>query len=113
RRKEQYDAKKKANPSSTRWAYNSYFKLHNETLHWNWDNFFNFSDTFGKHDVNATLGMSSEKVGKGFKFSGLAYDVPNQKQYWSLILASDQYDKVVKQLYYTPNTLLSFFGRVQ
>jgi TonB-linked SusC/RagA family outer membrane protein len=57
--------------------------------------------------------MSSEKVGTGFNFSGTAYDVPRQEQYWSLNLASGQYDKIVKQEFYTPNTLLSFFGRVQ
>jgi TonB-linked SusC/RagA family outer membrane protein len=113
RNKAQFDANKKANPNSTAWVYNSFFKGQNQTLHWNWDNFFNFSDSFGKHNVNATLGMSSEKIGKGFLFNATGYDVPRQEQYWSLNLASGQYNKVVHQNYYTPNNLLSFFGRVQ
>ncbi len=109
----EFKQNKKDHPDATQWANNKFFKYHNETLHWNWDNFINFTDSFGKHNVKATLGISSEKIGTGYNFSGLAYDVPRKSQYWSLDLSSGQYQKEVNQISYTPNTLQSYFGRVQ
>lgn len=110
---EQYMQNKQANPESTTWANNSLSVGNTQTFRWNWDNFLNFNKSFGDHNVDATLGYSSEKTGVGQTFSGLAYDVPEQEQYWNLDLATDQYEKTVNHTNFTPTTLLSYFGRVQ
>lgn len=110
---EQYQQNKEANPESTTWANNSLVVGNTETFRWNWDNFLNFKKAFGDHNVDATVGYSSEKTGVGTNFSGLAYDVPEQEQYWNLDLGTDQYDKTINHTNFTPTTLLSYFGRVQ
>lgn len=110
---EQFEANKAANPQSLEWNDNTLNISKNETLRWNWDNFLNYKNNFSDHNVDVTLGMSSEETGIGQNFSGTAYDVPEQEQYWSLDLANDDYEKRVNQVYYTTNTLLSYFGRVQ
>jgi len=109
----QYQTNKEANPGATGWANNSLYIANTQTLRWNWDNFLNFSKSFDRHNLNVTLGMSSEKDGSGQTFNGTAYDVPQKEQYWNLDFGSDQYDKVVNQHHFTPSTLLSYFGRVQ
>jgi TonB-linked SusC/RagA family outer membrane protein len=110
---QQYIQNKEANPGSTTWANNSLFVSDTQTFRWNWDNFLNYSDSFGEHNIDATVGYSSEKTGIGQRMSGLAYDVPRQEQYWNLDLATDEYDKEVNHTNFTPTTLLSYFGRVQ
>src|SRR5699024_6988827 len=109
----QFDSSKAANPESLEWNDNTLNISKNETLRWNWDNFLNYKNNFNEHNVDVTLGFSSEETGIGQNFSGTAYDVPEKEQYWSLDLADDDYKKTVNQVYYTTNTLLSYFGRVQ
>ncbi|MCW9706466.1 SusC/RagA family TonB-linked outer membrane protein [Fodinibius salsisoli] len=109
----QYQANKEANPGVTDWADNTLFVTDTETFRWNWDNYLNFSKSFDDHNVDITAGISSEKTGVGKRFRGRAYDIPEQEQYWNLDLATDQYDKIVEHTNFTPNTLLSYFGRVQ
>lgn len=110
---EQYQASKVANPGVTDWADNTLFVSNTETFRWNWDNFLNFKKSFDDHNLDVTAGISSEKTGVGKTFSGRAYDVPEKDQYWNLDLATDEYEKVVEHTNFTPNTLLSYFGRVQ
>jgi hypothetical protein len=109
----QFDALKQANPAVTTYAYNSLDIATSEALRWNWDNFVNINLTADTHNFDITLGMSAEKTNISSEFSGLAYDVPQKEQYWSLNLASEDYEKQINQIYFTPNTLLSYFGRVQ
>lgn len=113
RTNEQYQASKDANPGVTTWADNVLSVSNEETLRWNWDNYFNYERRFDRHDVDVTLGMSSEKVRIGRRFSGTAYDIPSREQYWNLDMASDDYEKNVDHTNFTPSTLLSFFGRIQ
>ena len=110
---EQYMQNKVANPNSTTWANNSLVVQNTQTYRWNWDNFLNFNDSFGKHNIDATIGYSSEETGVGKRFEGLAYDVPEEEQYWNLDLGTDQYEKTVEHTNFTPTTLLSYFGRIQ
>lgn len=109
----QYQASKEANPGVTDWAYNSLSIRDRETIRWNWDNFINYKQSFDKHNVEATLGMSSEKFGVGETFNGLAYDVPEKEQYWNINLATDEYEKSIGHTNFTPQTLASYFGRIQ
>lgn len=109
----QYQTNKEANPGVTEWADNTLYVSNTQTFRWNWDNYLNFVKSFEEHNVDVTVGMSSEKIGVGQTFNGRAYDVPAKEQYWNLNLATDQYEKTVEHTHYTPNTLLSYFGRVQ
>lgn len=113
RTSQQYQTNKEANPGSVNWADNSLEVSNTETFRWNWDNFFTFDHSFDVHTLEVTLGMSSEEFGVGNTFSGTAYDVPKEEQYWNLDLASDSYEKEVNHTNFTPGTLLSYFGRVQ
>lgn len=113
RTEEQYQTNKGNNPGATNWANNTLVVSNMETFRWNWDNYVTFEDTYDVHDVEVTLGMSSEKFGVGNRFEGTAYDVPEQEQYWNLNLASDEYTKEIEHTNFTPSSLLSFFGRVQ
>ncbi|WP_142714407.1 SusC/RagA family TonB-linked outer membrane protein [Fodinibius sediminis] len=109
----QYETSKAENPGVTDWADNSLFVQNLERFRWNWDNFITFDKSFDRHNTELTLGMSSERIGVGSTFSGTAYDVPQQEQYWNLNLGSDDYEKQVNHTNFTPSTLASYFGRIQ
>lgn len=109
----QFDASKEANEGVTEWAYNSLKIQDIETFRWVWENFLTFSKDFDKHHVDVTLGHSRERTDEGKLMDITGYDVPNEKQYWNINFASDDYEKIVEQTYYTPRALMSYFGRVQ
>src|SRR5699024_1643233 len=97
---EQFEALKEDNPGNAEYASNSLMIKNTESLRWNWDNFLNFSQTIDKHNVDITLGMSSEKVNISSEIRGLAYDVPGKEQYWNLDFASDDYEKEINHINY-------------
>ena len=109
----QFETLKSANADVTTYAYNYLSVTNVETFRWSWENYLTFNQNFDKHHLEATLGASREKTGVGNTMSAQGYDVPDQEQYWNVNLASDDYEKVVGQTYYTPLTLSSYFGRVQ
>jgi TonB-linked SusC/RagA family outer membrane protein len=113
RTEDEFDAYKTANPGVTTYAYNSLGVTDVETFRWIWENYLTFSKDFNQHHVQATIGGSKEKTGVGHTIGATGYDVPEKSQYWNVNLASDDYEKIVKQTYYTPSTLMSFFGRLQ
>ena len=113
RTEDEFDAYKTANPGVVTYADNSLAITNIETFRWIWENYMTFSKDLGKHHLDATLGGSKEKTGVGQTIGATGYDVPEQSQYWNVDLASDDYEKIVNQTYYTPSTLMSFFGRVQ
>ncbi len=95
------------------YAYNQLSFNSGENYKYNWDNFINYNTNFGNHNLDVTLGGSKEQIGIGMPDNYQTWDVPENEQYWSLDLASDQYDKQVNQTYLTPTNFMSFFGRVQ
>lgn len=105
------------NPTSSNYSYNSLTLNNNESLRWVWENFLTFQKNIGKHNIDATLGLSREKFDIGSRFSASAYDVPAKEQYWNINLAnssgSNTYPKTVDQTSYTARALASYFGRVQ
>lgn len=112
RTEEDFETLKEANPEVTDYAYNSLSISKVETLRWIWENYATFHKIFNKHHVEATLGGSKEKTGIGNYIYALGYDVPQKSQYWNVDLASDKYKKEVNQTYYTPTSLMSYFGRL-
>lgn len=110
---EEFENLKAQNPEQLQYAYNELSFNSSENYKYNWDNFINYNTNFGKHNLDVTLGGSKEQIGIGMRDDYRAWDVPEQKQYWSLKHASDQYDKQVNQTYLTPTNFLSYFGRVQ
>lgn len=105
-----------ANENNTFWANNSFSREEIQTTRWQWENFITYDKKFGDHSLTLVAGMSSEEVGVGGRFYGKAFGVPEQSNYWSLDNANVggvSYDKVVEQYNYTPQTFLSYFGRLQ
>jgi TonB-linked SusC/RagA family outer membrane protein len=113
RTEDEFEEYKDANSGVTTYANNSLYVGNVETLRWIWENYLTFNKDFGKHSVEATIGGSKEKTGIGQTNSAKGYDVPEKRQYWNVDLASDDYEKVVTQTYYTPTALMSYFGRIQ
>lgn len=109
----EFDALKAANPTSLVYANNSLRMEDVETYRWIWEGFLTFNKRFDKHNVEAVLGMSREKQGIGNTTILKGYDVPYQKQYWNIGMASGKYATDVNQYYYTPRALASYFGRFQ
>ncbi len=110
---EEFESLKAQNPESTQYAYNSLSFSSSETYKYNWDNFANYKNSFGDHNVDLTLGGSMEQIGIGMSDNYQVYDVPEAEQYWSVRHGSDQYDRQVNQTYFTPTNFLSYFGRLQ
>ncbi|MGD9557943.1 MAG: SusC/RagA family TonB-linked outer membrane protein [Mangrovibacterium sp.] len=113
RTREQFESLKDANEGVTEYAYNSLRIEEVETFRWIWENYLTFTKDFGQHHMEATVGGSKEETGVGNTMGATGYDVPDKKQYWNIDMASDDYEKEVNHTYYTPRTLMSFFGRVQ
>lgn len=110
---QEFEKLKAENPTSLTYANNSLNFNKFQTFRWTWENFVSYQKSFGKHNVDGTAGYSREKAGIGNTLELIGYDVPNQSQYWNIDLASSQYGKQVKQTYYTPRALVSYFARGQ
>lgn len=108
-----FEELKGQNPASLTYANNSLNIAKTETFRWIWENFVSYQKSFGKHNIDATLGNSREKTSIGNMSDLTGYDVPNQSQYWNIDLASSKYTKQIKQTYYTPRALISYFARAQ
>ncbi|MEL7585692.1 MAG: TonB-dependent receptor [Prolixibacteraceae bacterium] len=113
RTQDQFEGLKDTNEGVTEYAYNSLLIEDEEKFRWIWENYLTFTKDFDQHHVEVTVGGSKEKTGVGKIMAVTGYDVPDKKQYWNVNLASDAYEKIVNQTYYTPRSLMSFFGRMQ
>ncbi len=109
----EFEALKAANPTSLTYTNNNLNIADVETFRWAWENFLSYQKSFGKHNLDATLGTSREKIGIGKTLSGTGYDLSEKSQYWNIDLASSQYAKSIKQTYYTPIGIISYFARAQ
>ncbi|KGE13100.1 SusC/RagA family TonB-linked outer membrane protein [Sphingobacterium deserti] len=101
------------NPTSATYAYNRLNLQQEETFRWIWENFLTFQKSFGKHNLDATLGMSREEFGIGNRTALTGYDLPAQEQYWNLLHVSGQYPRTVDQREFTHRALASYFARAQ
>lgn len=105
---------KAANVKSVNWANNSLNLNNIETFRWSWENFVSFDRKFGRHSINAVVGVSGEKIGVGEYSNITAYDVPDKEQYWAVNHADlARYTPITQQNNYTPVAYASYFGRVQ
>jgi TonB-linked SusC/RagA family outer membrane protein len=86
-----------------------------DSYRWNWDNFFTYSKTIGKHEVTATVGMNRSTSNITESLSGTRWNVPEQSNYWSLDLSSYNTEvspgSVVTNRRETPLVSLAYFGR--
>lgn len=108
-----YAEKEKGGKGNVAFANNSLKYENLEQFRWSWENFLTFNKSFDKHHIEAVLGMSREKYDINSMNSQMGYNVPSQEQYWNIDLASDEYQLISRQTYYTPRALASYFGRVQ
>lgn len=113
RTEQEFIDQKTANPKSLTYANNSLRLEDIETYRWIWEGFLTFNKKIDKHNIEAVGGISREKTGVGNTSILKGFDVPAQKQYWNVGMASDAYAKEVNQYSYTPRTLASYFGRLQ
>lgn len=108
-----FEANKIANPTSITYANNSLGINNIDTYRWTWEGFVTFNKSFGGNNIEAVAGLSREESSIGSYENMLGYDVPSQKQYWSMNHASENYPKTIKQNQYTRLALASYFARVQ
>ncbi len=109
----EFESLKAQNPDNLSYVNNALSMNSSETYKYNWDNFLNYSNSFGNHNVDVTLGGSKEQLNIGMQDDYQAYEVPSQEQYWSVRHDSGEYDNQVNQYHYTPTNFMSYFGRVE
>lgn len=97
--------------------YNVLTQNRNDDYLWNWDNYFTFNKTFGKHEVTATLGMSRTTKNNGETLSGTRRNVPEGTNYWYLDLSSYNTatapGDVARNSHSTPIVSIAYFGRAE
>lgn len=109
----QFAANAASNPGVVDWANNSLSYKDVESFRYNWDTYLTFNKSFGKHNLNATAGVTQERKNDIYESYMQGFNVPEQEQYWNINLASADYRKVANQFYSTPTQVLSYFGRLQ
>ena len=62
---EQFENFKAQNPEQLQYAYNQLSFNSGENYKYNWDNFINYNNNFGDHNLDVTLGGSKEQIGIG------------------------------------------------
>lgn len=95
----------------TTYSYNSLSYAEVESFRFNVDNFLTFKKSFGKHNLNAVVGVTQEKRNDIYQSIVKGFDVPQKTQYWNVNMAEGV--KTAEQYYQTPVQLLSYFGRLQ
>jgi len=105
-----FDNLQATNPTSTVYANNSLSYRDIESFRYNWDTYLTFDKSFGKHNVNATAGVTQERRNDISESFMQGYNVPTQSNYWNIRNASL---RSVDQYYSTPVNVLSYFGRLQ
>lgn len=113
RTNEDFDGLQTTNPTEAQYANNSFSIEKIETFRWQWENYVTYNKQFGKHSLNAVLGVTGEEVGVGNRLFGRGYNVPYERQYWNINFATAEPNKVIEHINYTPTTYASYFGRVQ
>lgn len=95
-----------------------------EAFNWNWDNYLTYKKQFGNHDLTVVAGMSRTTNNNSETFNVFRYNVPEQKNYWSLDFATNN-DPIVpfdsnnpdnspiRNYRETPRIAIAYFGRVE
>lgn len=108
-----FDASQAAAPNSTEFADNSLSYADVESFRYNWDTYLTFDKSFGKHNFDATLGVTQERRNDIYQSFVQGYNVPAQQNYWNIDLGSSTPAKVAQQSFLDPTNVLSYFGRLQ
>lgn len=113
RTEQDFATEKSKDKSAIAYANNSLRLVNDDTYRWTWEGFLTFNKSFGGHNIEVVGGLSREESNIGSYENLLGYDVPSQKQYWSLSFASNDYAKTITQYQYTRRSLASYFARAQ
>ncbi len=108
-----FEANQAAAPNSTEYANNSLSYRDVESFRYNWDTYLTFDKSFGKHNFDATAGVTQERKNDVYESYLQGYNVPAQESYWNINLGSSNPTKVAEQQFLTPVNILSYFGRLQ
>ena len=100
-------------PLSKQFVNNSLSYKDVESFRYNWDTYLTYDKSFGKHNFNATAGVTQERRNDVYESYMEGYNVPAQSNYWNINLGSSTPEKVTQQYFYTPVNVLSYFGRLQ
>ena len=88
-----------------------------DSFMWNWDNFFTYKKTFNQHSITGVLGMSRTTRGIFEYLNGTRLNVPEQSNYWSLGLSSNNEmiapGAVVANMISTPVVSIAYFARAE
>jgi len=87
-----------------------------DSYRWNWDNYFTYDKTFGKHTITGTLGMSRTTSGITENLSATRWNVPEQSNYWSLDLSTYNEEvapgSIISNKRDTPIVSIAYFARI-
>jgi len=97
--------------------YNTLKQKRSDAYEFNWDNYFTFNKTFGKHDLTAVVGMSRTTKKNFENLEGTRFNVPIKSNYWSFELASYNTEtapgSILTNHRDTPVVSLAYFGRLE
>ena len=84
---------------------------------WNWDNYFTYKMNFDKSELTVIAGMSRTTSNISENLSGTRWNVPEQSNYWSLDLSTNNSEvapgSVVSNSNATPIVSIAYFGRLE
>lgn len=87
------------------------------SYNWNWDNYATYSKKFNNHNVTLVAGISRTTINNSEYINGTRYNVPEQSNYWSLNLATNNVlispNTVVSNQTNTPIVTMAYFGRAE
>lgn len=98
---------------SIEFANNSYNVRDQETYRWNVDGFLTYSDSFGKHNLSATVGASRESTGGGEFLQAQAYDILGERRLRSLESRGGLFDVSANQDTFQSTNIQSYFARAE
>jgi len=99
---------------STEFANNSYTVRNENYFRWNIEGFLTFEKTFGKHNLDATVGISRENFGGREFLEGQAYDVFEERRFREISRrTANFFDNTVTQEFNQSTNLQSYFARAE
>lgn len=105
-----------ANPDP---IYNTLEVWKGSNFRWNWDNYLTFNDTFGKHGVTVTAGMTRSRNNINDYLKGTRRNVPANSNYWNLDFATYNNGEnslpsnVTQGWQSTPTAIVAYFARAE
>lgn len=97
--------------------YNSLSQRRSDSYEWNWDNYVTFTKKIDNHSLTVVGGMSRTTRSNFENLSGSRFNVPEQDNYWSLNLSTNNTlidpSQVIQNFRSTPVVSIAYFARAE